>query len=73
MKAGASAEPYKVGQSSEAQMEAGSGRRGPDAVWSASENWVGKESRGGRTEVIGRLVRVGAGSKCSKPHGDWER
>jgi hypothetical protein len=29
--------------------------------------------RGGRTDVMGRRVRTGAGSRCSKPLGAWER
>ena len=29
--------------------------------------------RGGREDVMGRRVRTGAGSRCSKPLGAWER
>ena len=28
--------------------------------------------RGGKAVVMGRVVRVGSGSRCSKPLGDWE-
>ena len=31
------------------------------------------QRKGGKANVMGRVVRVGLGPRCSKPLGDWER